>query len=315
MKNIIEEFHQADPIWSIWKSSDFKEYEKKFLIRGKFHRNVPEEIIKEYKTVERLLCYAYYHYPLLDEAFSKATRIFEASINKRIEQLSLNIPNGYVSLEKKIKKIKPFTSAALLDEWTKARKARNIFAHPEAGRVFGITITRSFYQMINIINTIFLDKEVIDENENKLENLKKEAEHLKNGLYKLNLNGKNILIWSIIPYSYFEVNKIEKSFWVFHPVFTYFPQTTQKLDFSLPIYLNLKDVTIHENGFSDLNLENNENIEAETTDNILNVEAYKKHNDIVYSSDNDVKQLYFIHLETELTYAVVKFLYSECWKN
>ena len=315
MENLIQQYHIPDRIWKIWKADSYEDFIKNFMVTGKFHGKVPEKIINDYKIVERLLCYSYYHYPLLDEAFSKATRIFESAIKLRLKELDIPEPPKFESLEKKIKKIEPFTSPVVLAEWNKARDIRNAFAHPEAGSLMGIIVLRGFYQMVNIINTIFLDKTIIEENEQLLNNLKAEASHLKEGLFKLQYNGKNYLVWSIIPYSFYRVGHLDKSFWVFHPVFTDFPQTTDKLDFSLPICLRLSNLEISVTGIKGTILDSGQKIEVTLTDNPINLNLLKKHKDIIASSEITVKDIYLHHLESEVTFEVVKFLYYECWTN
>jgi len=314
MIDIIKEYHTPDQIWSIWKSSSYEDYLRNFLITGKFHKNVPTEIINDYKIVERLLCYAYYHYPLLDEALSKATRIFEASINKRIEDLNLSKSKGFETLEKKIKKIEPFTTSSLLEEWNKARRVRNICAHQNTGTLMGITVVKSFYQIVNIINTIFLNKTIVVENELGLKQLQDKSEHLKEGLFELNINNKHFLIWSIIPYSFFKTDDIEKSLWVFHPVLTNFPQNTDTLVFSSPICLYLDSIEISKDSFTAKLLNNGKKVEATRVNDYYYINLLDRHNKLISSAEDRVHEIYIDHLDTEIAFERVKFLYNECWQ-
>lgn len=313
MINLIQQYHTPDQRWTIWKADSYESFIKKFMVLGKFHKKVPSVVVDEYKIVERLLCYSYYHYPLLDEAFSKLTRVFESSIKLRQKELGLPIKENE-PLEKRLKKIEPFTSPTVFQDWHKVRKIRNYFAHPEAGKYMGITIVRGFYQMINIINLIFLDKSEIESNESLLDELKKSALHFKEGLYILQYDGKKYLIWSFLPYSLFRTSGEAKSFWVFHPVLKYFPQTVEKLDFSLPLYLNLKNIAISNNRFEATILDSGEKIIVSTNLDPLNQELLKKHREIVFSSELKVKEIYWYYLETELSFALIKFLYEECWE-
>lgn len=313
MNDLIQQYHIPDQRWKVWNANNYEDFIKTFMVIGKFHDKVPLVIVEEYKIVERLLCYSYYHYPLLDEAFSKATRIFESAIKIRQEELGIPV-KGFESLEKRIKKIEPFTSSAVFDEWDKARKIRNYFAHPEAGKFLGITVARGFYQLVNIINLIFIDKKEIEENEHLLDQLKAKAIHFKQGLFILHFEDKKFLIWSLLPYSLFRTKEGEKSFWVFHPVLRYFPQTVEKLDFSLPLYLNLKDLNISTDCFEATTLDTGQKIMITPTDNPLNIEQLKKHNEIILASEYKVKEIFWHYLETEMTFELTKFLYSECWE-
>lgn len=311
MKDYIQRYHTPDRIWKIWKADSYEDFIENFMVAGKFHDKVPEKIKNDYKIVERLLCYSYYHYPLLDEAFSKATRVFESAIKLRLKELGIPEPKKHESLEKKIKSIEPFTSPSVLQKWNKAREVRNVFAHPEAGSLMGITVLRGFYQMVNILNTIFLDKEVIDTNELLVNNLKAEAQHLKEGLFKFHFHEKDFLVWSIIPY--YKTFEGDRSFWVFHPVLTNFPQTTDKLNFDLPFYVRLSNIKITKFGIEAIDLISGEKIIATKTDNAINKDLLERHKELIATSQVDVKNIYLHHLETELSFELIKFQYNECW--
>ena len=313
MEELISKYHEPDSIWTIWNIRSYNEYMSKFMVRGKFHDQVPKEIIKEYEQVERLLCYSYYCYPLIDEAFSKVTRIFESAVNLKLKEHRIENKSGYDSLNEKLKKIEKFTSPEIYNFWNHARKVRNIFAHPKPGRLMGITIFSSFLLMINILNTLFLDKTDIEFNENSLIDLKDQAKKLETGLFILEFDSKRILVWSILPYSFFKYGNILKSFWVFHPVFTYFPQTTEKLDFSLPISFRLKNVKIHPKGLTGVNLITGKTINVIKTDKEENRNSLKAHELLIENSGLEVKQLYWNFLEREMFNEVVRFLYHECW--
>jgi|GEM_PF-1521775 len=313
MIDSLDSFHTADSIWAIWGVNSHQDFVDKFMVVGKFHPNVPEEIVNEYKIVERLLCYSFYSYKLFDEAFSKVTRIFESAVKLRLTQLGIAVKDEYEPLNNRLKKLENYTSPGLFKEWDKARKARNIFAHPTGGQQFGIIVHISFLQMVNILNTLFLDKEVIDKNEAVLERMKTETKSFNNGLFKLEIDDRAYLVWSIIPYScFYDTDKL-KSFWVFHPVFTSFPQTTDKLDFILPICLRLKDVSYSEKEIIAINLENNKPIRVRLTDKKENRDMLATHEELVDTSDSEVQEIYLNFLDTELANEIVKFLYHECW--
>ena len=314
MDKLIKEYHKPDERWRIWGINSYEEFIQKFIVIGRFHKNVPSEIKEEYKVVERLLCYSYYHYPLLDEAFSKVTRVFESAIKLRLEKLGIPKKKGFESLYEKIKKIEPYISPTLLAEWKAAKEMRNTFAHPTAGSLKGISHFRGFFQMINIINTVFLDKNNIDQREQALDNLKIESLPFKDGLLKFQTGDKNYLVWSLVPYSQFENKAATKSFWVIHPVLTYFPQTAEELNFSLPIPLRLTNLKITNDTLEALNIASGQIVHATITNNPINVELLKKHKELVASSELMVKQHYLLLMESEMGFELAKFLYEECWE-
>lgn len=130
----------------------------KIFLSGRFHSGVPEQIVNDYEKVERVLCYAYYHYPLLDEAYSIATRIFEAAIKIRLKEL--NLPEGDV-LKKKINRLEEHSTQQLVKNWHFIREVRNHFAHPNPGSLMGITLVKGFTRIVNILNSIFLSRDDI----------------------------------------------------------------------------------------------------------------------------------------------------------
>jgi len=313
MDKLIEEYHRPDERWGLWGINSYDEFIQKFMVIGKFHKGIPPEIIEEYKVVERLLCYSYYHFPLLDEAFSKVTRIFEAAVKLRMEELEIPAKKGYESLYDKIKKIEPFISTTLFEEWIAAKEQRNTFAHPTAGSLKGIIHFRGLFQMVNIINTVFLDKNKIDESEGLLSNLKNESDHFRDGLFKFKFGDKNYLIWSLVPYSCFETQSILKSFWVVNPVLTYFPQTLEKLDFSFPIALRLANLKITKDSFEAENLASGQKVYATLTNDPRNLDLLKRHKELVESSELIVRKHYELRMRFEMGCELTKFLYDECW--
>lgn len=313
MNEFIEKYHKPDSRWTIWGADTYEDFIKKFMIYGKFHKDVPKKIVDDFQIVERLICYSYYYYPLIDEAFSKSTRVFESAVKLKLADLGLENGNKFETLEKKIKRIETYTSPQVYEEWEKARRVRNIFAHPTAGSVMGIMILNAFFQMVNIINTLFLDRNTIENNELSLARLKKESKHLNDDLFIFEFEDQPILVWSIIPYSCFLKNDTLKSFWVFHPVLIDFPQSVENLIFSHPICLRLINVQIKPNEFSGINISTGKSIKALKTTKPENTLSLKKYKDLIVSSEQKIQEIYWHYLETELSNEVVKFLYYECW--
>lgn len=314
--DLIRYYHIPDKRWSIWRINSHEDFIKYFMVKGKFHDKVPSQIVDDYIIVERLICYSYYHYPLIDEAFAKATRTFEIAVNLKLKILNIPKAKGYESLDSKIKKIAQYTSPSVMAEWDKARKVRNIFAHPEPGNIAGIVVARGFYQMVNILNLMFIDKTEIEENENSLDGLKRKAEPFKKGLFILHVqnNPNKYLIWSVLPYSLFKINSVEKSFWVFHPVFKHFPQTVEESVFDPPFYFNLKDVHISEYSLIGITTDTKVEVKLIPTLDQNHIDLLKAHDNIILSSQIEVKQSYWTYLETEISFELVKFLYNECWQ-
>lgn len=306
-------FNQADPVWEAWGVYSHQDFLNKFQVPGKFHSRVPKHIIIEYEIVERLLCYSYYSFKLLDEAFSKVTRIFESAVKLRMEELELKVER-HESLHNCLKKLEKYTSPEISVQWDKARKIRNYLAHPLPGQQLGLVVHKGFFQMVNILNTIFINIDEIEATDEILKQLKNKSLDFKNGLFKLEIDDKAYLVWSIIPHSccISSTNEL-KSLWVFHPVTTYFPQTFEKLNFTLPLYLRLKEVQCTNDELVGIDLQTNKGIRASITNKVENMILLDNHNKMIRSSEFEVKTAYFNLLKSELGIEVVKFFYFERW--
>lgn len=311
-KEQISEYLQPDTIWEVFGIKSQEEFIYKFITKGKFHKNVPEIIRKDYKLVERIQFYSYYNYQLIDEAFGKSTRIFEASIDLKIADLGIE-KKGFESLNSKIKRLEKYSSNELHKQWLHSKELRNIFAHHKAGRLMGITLFKAFKHINNMINSVFLQKEEIIEKENSLKEIATESEHLKKGLFVMEYNSNRYLIWSMIPYTSSNNDGVEKSFWVFHPVYGE-KQIKEISDFPNPIKLNLKNLKINKDGLSASVIETNETINITATKTKENIDKYELHNEQMFNLNLDLKEKYWFVLESELNKGVTEFIYNHTWE-
>jgi hypothetical protein len=310
----INQYLEPDPMWQALGIDSQNKFLENIVVKGVFHNKVPDKIVKDFVVVEKILFYSYYYYPLIDEAFSKATRVFESAISHQIDELGLDKSNKIKNLDQKIQKLKSFTTEAIYKEWLKSKDIRNYFAHPKSGNLMGISIHRAFMQMVNIINTVFLDLKTVQTNEEYLDNLRIEAKFFFENLLTFDYGNQKILIWSIIPYSCFEKNGTLKSFWVFHPVLKSFPQNIQNYYFSKPICFRLEDVKISNTGFEAKDILSGNIINAIVTTDSKNIETNQSYKTMIETADQEVRKVHWSYLDHELTFEVVKFLYHECWE-
>ena len=174
-------YHSPDNRWPIFGCKDYDTYLERYLVKGLFHAKVPEDIIKEYETVEYLMAHAWYHYPMYDEAMSKFLRAFEIAVKLKCRQLS--IPIDFINkkgerqskiLAELITKIdvkEPGKQQNLFLQHT--REIRNLFMHPDHNSYMGGMLYNKVIFTINIINTLFGD-------ENYFVNLRQRKETIKN---------------------------------------------------------------------------------------------------------------------------------------
>lgn len=163
-------YHVPDSTWEAWDCDTFEKYLDKFLVQGKFHKNVPEDIVKSYKLVEHLIAHAWYCYPAMDDAFSKALLIVEMGVKMRCLQLGLPVTkkkiNGGVfesrlsDLISEIKKAEPDKNIDVLLNW--ARLNRNNMAH-SSNYSFGVGAMVNFHAIVSALNLLFLSNNTVKE--------------------------------------------------------------------------------------------------------------------------------------------------------
>jgi hypothetical protein len=313
LKELLSRYHLPDPTWEIWNINNHDEFIEKFMVKGKFHQKVPAEIIKEYAVVERLICYSYYYYPIIDEAFAKLTRLFESAVKLRLNELGL-IDNGrHGNLIDKLRKLKPYTTDQAYQKLNKVREIRNVFAHPEANQFFGIAIHKAFISIINLLNILFLDKSILELNDSSYDQLKKEAKHLKDDLCVFNFNSKKYLVLSVVPGVFYKSDSISKTLWILKPVLNDFPQNPVQANFVEPFFLRLKDLVIDNEGIKGIDLVSGQSIEVTKTNNKADIEKYKNYKRKFSSANQEVKNSYDMMSNIQLSMQIMYFYYEECW--
>jgi hypothetical protein len=306
----------ADSIWEAFRIKSFDEFFEKTVVRGKFHKNVPEDVIKEYKTVEYLLAHSYFYYPMLDIALLKAGVIFEMAVKMRCNQLEIEIPkkdDREPTLNTYLKELSKFSNPGLISEWHKVKKIRNLLAHPKQSTLWGSIVLNSFYQIINILNKLFLSSESYNDLLSPSILLKEKSELFKKGLFILEYNENKYLIYSAFPYSGCKNGAKVISYWCFYPVLKNFPQKLDEISITSPICLYLKDVNVLKNNMTGNIINNNEIIKLYPTDNSDNLQTYSTFKAQVATADPGVLDMYNQLLDEEISKGIIRFMYDEFW--
>lgn len=301
-----------DEIWEIFNVKSEDDFREKYLLMGKFHPLVPEIIIEEYKIVERLIYYSYFNYPLIDEAFAKSTRIFEAAVTLKLEILGLK-KDDFESLDSKLKRLKSSCSNDLFEQWSAAKKLRNAFAHREAGKLAGIFLMDAFKHNLNLINSVFLESSAIINKEKKLEDLLQQSRHLVKGLFILEYNNTKILVSGARPYTAGILNNAGKSLWVFMPI-AGDKVIRNTADLPAAILLKLEDPEINGKGLNAAVSETKETVRLTATENAENIEKFSLHNMRIADTEKASPQMsleYIAVLKRKIAGAVADFLYED----
>jgi hypothetical protein len=318
----MSDYYIPDIRWNIvYQIKSRQAFEHGFVVKGKFHRQVPDDIKKEFEIAERLMAYSYYCYPMYDEALKKLLGMTEMAVKLRCSQLGVDLEfedkNSQVKkrnlsqLMEKLLGKEP--NKSLKSEFSKARKTRNIFAHPDRHSFFGGMIIHSITQVINTINFVFLEDQVCKESKSYFDELYQSCRTFGNGDYILEYNGKRFLAYGG---KCLEVHKISGEWiglWVFYPVLTNIKEQVEEHRYSLPIYLALRNVEIEDNCLAGIDVDSNKSIKFLTTnkpDNMERVAAFKKQlNECEETNIN----IYLVWLNEEMGKKLVHHRYKYYW--
>jgi len=303
---------EPDKTWTVFGIKSENDFLNRYMVKGKFHSNVPKEVIKDYEIVERLMFYSYFHYPLIDEAFSKSTRIFESSITIKLENAGLK-KDKYESLHSKLTRLKKYCSNDLFEQWKRAKELRNQFAHPKAGVFMGITLMNGFKHNLNMINSIFLESSMITKKESDLSEILKKSSHLLNGKFILEYNNKKFLISNTRVFTTGIIKNSNQSLWVFIPI-TGNKEILKSSDFPKSFILKLENVKINENGLVATEFNSKDIITLIETDKAENIQKFTDHNQRISTLENvcpEISKEYMILLQHNITKEITNFIYED----
>lgn len=121
-----------------------------------FRKEVPEDVLKSFEVVTSLLAHSYYNYLYIDEAYSKALRVFEMAMKLRLIELDVNASKWtFAPLAKKLLDLKMFDSNERVLDYVK--DARNHFSHPKHHSFAGIVYWNRIAIVPTLINELYED--------------------------------------------------------------------------------------------------------------------------------------------------------------
>ena len=202
-----ENYFEPDSRWENFEVSNREEYLYKFVIKGHFHKDVPGDILKDYKVVEYLMAHAYYYWPMYDEALNKVLRSIETALKIKakmfgislIERISKKGNKIYKTFENLIDEI--FIdgyNTELRDQLHRIRTIRNPEIHKDHSSFMGGFTYQNMMIFVNILNDMFRDGACF---ENQFKNnivIKDKFKTFANKLIVLEYDQPSILIANII---------------------------------------------------------------------------------------------------------------------
>ncbi|MFC2110880.1 hypothetical protein ACFLQ5_00355 [Bacteroidota bacterium] len=313
----MDKWHQPDKTWGVFGIDTFEKYVDTFVIKGRFHKDVHEDVVNSFQTVEYLMAHAYYHYPMYDVAMNKLLQLFEMAIKIRAKEY--NIPEYYSNSKRKVSLndlINELTKEQALkylkDGLHQERRLRNIFAHPVRFGFGGGLFKQGIMPSITTLNRLFLDQETAIEAQNIHHQVEKRFDIFQEGLFVL----ENKLKYLVTGIYFIEAFKY-KNDWVYVSVVN--PVTENTFDdysahkFSSPFILLLKNPQTKNSSFEATNIENNKPITISPTKNPINLSRLEIFiNDINRLSKSNLEKYHRNH-QYEQAKQVVQFYYEYAW--
>ncbi|MFA7710855.1 MAG: hypothetical protein WCY30_07105 [Candidatus Neomarinimicrobiota bacterium] len=123
----------------------------------KFKKTVPDDVVKFFAIVQKLLIFSYYEYEFIDVAANRALMGFELAIRQRYFEITGKTTTKKDSLNQLIiwaQKNQLFEFDQSVDA---VRRLRNYFAHPNQYSLAGITVINLAADIANTINEMYCD--------------------------------------------------------------------------------------------------------------------------------------------------------------
>lgn len=140
---------------SVFGKLSFEEYCSKIPVFY-FRKEVPEDVIKNFQVVEKLLALSFYEYKFIDEAYAKAIHSFEMAMNIRLKELQPNTRNKtFKPLIAKLTKLKLFDTD--IQTLKHIEYMRNYYSHPERHSFAGIIIWNRIEFINRLVNELYED--------------------------------------------------------------------------------------------------------------------------------------------------------------
>jgi hypothetical protein len=313
---------EPDTRWELFRMKSREDFIDNYVVTGKFHDQVPEDIVTAFETVSHLMVYSYYHWPMMDEAMTKALLVMEMALKLKAKQGNIDletVPN---------KKGKTFQKklAILIDEVCKVnhldflkpdfdrfRTIRNSRMHPERHNYMGALGKPKGNVMlfINIINVLFMEKKVIEELIKRREELKIELEPFKNGSFVLEYN--NTLIDMVHYHKYVKYDNKELLLLSANSLATNVYEMLTNHRFYDSKIIALKDFKITGSTIEGTDL-NDEVVKISVMNDGENLLKFIGHTDELDRVSENDKHLYLVWTSQKAIWKIEEIIHENCWE-
>ena len=312
-------YYQPDTIWKIFGIESEEEYIQKFVVKGKFHSGVHEDIAKSYDVAEHVMALSYYYYPMYDVALNKLLGIFEMAVKLRCEQVGIEL-----SLINNRKKTLNHLISELIDNsltpefkgvMAHIRSLRNMQAHPENHSLLGTFCHVVIVPIVNMINQIYLPQYQHIENFEELKDERKKLKFTETDLFILEHRGQRILVHNPKLIDIFKVGKTWVSAISFQPVLSKTKELLSEHRIPDGIIRFFKEVEITSKGIKAIDTESIQEILIERTTKTENLEVLKRHLKELNELDQLDRSIYSSSISDGIDREIQKFVYENCWRN
>ena len=311
---------EADERWDLYGIKSREDFVEKFVVEGKFHNQVPADIVSAFETVSYLLANSYSHWELQDEALNKALLIMEMAVKLKAKELNIDLkflPNkkGHV-FEKKLSTIideicSKSDLSFLKPDFDRARNLRNHVVHPDRHSFMGVLAKAksNFMLFNNIINLMFLqDKEIKLLLNNRLE-IGNKLEVFKNSLFVLETSKHKILIDTIHFHKYACYNNKELLILLVNPILLNVYENFTQNKFPEPMLIILKEFNIEDSKISGIDMENN-SIMINYTAKLANILTLKTYSEEIAKLEIGKMNMYNVYRKGKALWEMEKIIYN-----
>lgn len=314
---------ESDTRWELFGMKSLEDFIDNYVVTGKFHNQVPDDIVTAFETVSYLMAHSYYHWPMMDEAMSKVLLVMEMAVKLKAKQDNIALETPLNKRGKKIKK----TLINLIDEvckangldflksdFDRARNLRNTKMHPDQHSYMGGIgkPTGNMMLFVNIINFLFMEKAAIEQLTDKREQLNEELEIFKNGNFVLEHKNTKILIDIVHYHKYVKFNDRQLLLLLVNPVLNNAYQYITDQMFEDPLIVVLKDFKINGLTLEGIDLDGGV-VKIETTYKEENIAKFVLFNEELNRvSELDISA-YNVFRSGKALWKMEELIYENCW--
>lgn len=319
----MKDYYKPDSRWKIYRITSKEEFVKQYVIKGKFHKDVPKDIVDAYTTVEYLLAHSYYWWPMFDEAFLKVLMLLETAVKLRAKSLDIDLKKVNKRKKEANKKLcdlidevcMNLDSDVLKTQLHRARKIRNPSIHKDSNSYMGAMggLKDNLYLFVNLINYLFLTKEQIITSESQQDKIKEFLIKLAQPLAILELEQSRILIKGFSIVNYFKFNT-ELLLISCIPVINDLYETLNNGSLPDPILVVSKSFQLGDGSISGRTLEGQKFMIIQTLDQ-RNLDKLKLDQDDYKKLDHILKSHYDYNNRVQHGWEIQRIIYEQVWEG